>query len=748
MSSRLDERTAPIRIGLIAGGPEGVALLQLVLGWPAAEVVVVVDPLPDALVLQEAKLRGIPAATRHLEVFSHLPVELVVESTGQAAVLDEFLRARPPGVEVVGSRSLPAFRRLLRDLTKSLEQQTATGEILRVISSSPTDVQPVFDTIARSALQLCDGNYCFVFRFDGELLHLAAHHGASPEGAEALRRAWPMPPSGGSAAGRSVLSRGVAHIPDVEADSTYVLGAVAAIAAYRATVAVPMLRDGVPIGTINVSRERPGPFSERQIELLKTFADQAVIAIENVRLFKELEARNRDLTETLEQQTATSEILRVISSSPTDVQPVFRAIVESAIRLCAARFGAVFRFDGELVHLVAHQNLTAENVQVLERLYPMRPSRGQGSGRAILSGAAVQIEDALADPEYRQDVATAAGWRSMLVVPMLREGNVVGTINVHRAQAGAFPERQVDLLKTFADQAVIAIENVRLFKELEARNHDLTDALEQQTATSEILRVISSSPTDIQPVLDAVTENAARLCDVPDAAIFQVDGDRLRLVANRGPIPHFSLGDTRPIARDWVSGRAVSDATTIHVADLSASENDFPQGAAYAKQMGHRTTLATPLLREGAAIGVILIRRLEVRPFATREIEILKTFADQAVIAIENVRLFKELEAKNRDLTETLEQQTATSEILRVISSSPTDVQPVFDTIAANALRLCDGLWSAVTRFDGELIHLVSHHNVGNPSRMDALRRAFPRPPREGGVNDQAILTGTIAHVA
>ena len=254
-----------------------------------------------------------------------------------------------------------------------------------------------------------------------------------------------------------------------------------------------------------------------------------------------------------------------------------------------------------------------------------------------------------------------------------------------------------------------------LEQKVEARTRDLSEALERQTATSEILRVISSSPTDIQPVLNTVAESAARLCDVPDAAIFRVDGSVLRLVANRGAIPHFSLGETRPISRDWVSGRAVVDGATVHVTDLSIAEGDFPQGAEYAKQMGHRTTLATPLLRGTTAIGVLLIRRLEVRPFTNKEIELLKTFADQAVIAIENVRLFTELQEKNQALTEAhaqvteaLEQQTATSEILRVISQSPTDVQPVFDTIARSATRLCDALYGLVFRFDGKTITLVA----------------------------------------
>ncbi len=416
------------------------------------------------------------------------------------------------------------------------------------------------------------------------------------------------------------------------------------------------------------------------------------------------------------------------------------------MHLCDAAYGVIARYDGQLLHLAAHAHVRPEGVETLRRVFPMRPSRATTTSRAILERAVVHVPDVLQDPDYARDVAVGLQNRSVLAVPMLRDTEPIGTISVGRLEPRAFTDTQISLLRTFADQAVIAIENVRLFAELEARNRDLTEALEQQTATSEILRVISSSPTDIQPVLEAVAENAARLCQAFDAQIFRAEGDFLRLAASFGSIPLSHAG--RPVHRGWVTGRCVADRRTVHVHDLAAeSEAEYPEGRLRQQLEGHRTTLATPLLREGQPLGAILIRRMEVRPFSDKQIQLLETFASQAVIAIENVRLFTELEARNSDLTETLEQQTATSEILRVISSSPTDVQPVFDTIAANALRLCNASWSAVTRYDGEMMHLVSHHNVGDPERMEALRRAFPRRPREGGVNDRAILTRSIAHV-
>ena len=532
-----------------------------------------------------------------------------------------------------------------------------------------------------------------------------AHFGETAEQI-ALYHRFPVPAVPETSVGaRALIEKKPIHVLDVQAEGN--VSQVARQTGERTRLAVPLLREGTAIGTITIWRDFVEAFTERQIDLVKTFADQAVIAIENVRLFNELEARNRDLTEALEQQTATSEILRVISSSPTDLQPVFEAIVGSAARLCEATFAALHRFDGQVVTFDAHHGMTEPEVEESRRRFPRPPDRDIAVGRAILDRQVAHIHDIRRDPEYRVTVGQMS-FRTVLAVPLLREDKAVGVMGLWRREVQPFSDKQIALVKTFADQAVIAIENVRLFKELQERNRDLTEALEQQTATSEILSVIASSPTDIQPVLDTVAANAARLCEATDAQIRLVDGDGIRLVASYGTLP---APEFRSTSLRVPSSRALRNRETVHVQDLlEAAKTEYPESEG--ARLGVRTILCTPMLREGAPIGVITIRRTEVRPFSHRQIKLLETFASQAVIAIENVRLFKELGERNAELREALEHQTATAEVLGIISRSPTDVQPVLDAIVESAARVC-GIDDVVLRLhEGNV--LVSRAHFGS----------------------------------
>ena len=450
------------------------------------------------------------------------------------------------------------------------------------------------------------------------------------------------------------------------------------------------------------------------MKLLETFADQAVIAIENVRLFKEL-------TEALEQQTATSEILGVIASSPTDIQPVLDVVAQNAARLCEANDALIYRETEGYAHRVAQFGTIPVS---MDRL-PI--SRGFVGGRAMIDRRTIHVHDVLAEidtefPEART-LQQAAGARTVLSTPLLRQGEAIGSIVIRRTEVRPFTDKHIKLLETFADQAVIAIENVRLFQELK-------ESLEQQTATSEILGVIASSPTDVQPVLDVVAENAARLCDATDAVIHRIDGDKLRSGARYGLLP--TRRGSEPLTsidRGSIPGRTVIDRRTLHIHDLAAEPEDDLL-APFARSLGVRTVLATPLLREGIPIGTIHIRRMEVRPFTEKQIKLLETFAAQAVIAIENVRLFKELQERNRQITEALEQQTATSEILRVIASSPTDIQPVLDTSRGKCCKTVrsDGRCNSAA-VDGERIQTsrTIRSDAGAASRNRINRDSIPQ---------------------
>ncbi|HXR55510.1 MAG TPA: GAF domain-containing protein [Casimicrobiaceae bacterium] len=611
--------------------------------------------------------------------------------------------------------------RLFNETKEALEQQTAVAEILRVIPSSPSDVQPVLDTIAGAAKRLCGATAGLVFRFDGELIHLAAATNPGPADADGWRRAFPRPPSPDTATTRAVLTSSIVMIPDVLEDREYRIGTVAANTGFRSALSVPLIHDGRCIGAVGVGRATPGAFDESEISLLQTFADQAVIAIENVRLFNETK-------EALERQTATAEILKVISGSPTNLQPVFDCIAQRAAALSSAKYVYVTTFDGRLIQMGAAHGPGAD---AHRKHYPMQPSMGTLAGRVVLTQRSVAISDMLADPTYEQKESVAAiGFRCGLGVPMIREGQVVGCIVAAREETGAFPDKVVELLKTFADQAVIAIENARLFNETK-------EALDQQTAIAQILRVISGSPTDVKPVLDAIAERAARLCDASAASMYLIEGDALRHLASKGPSPDaVTHVETLPIDRATMTGRAVLERRTIHVPDLLEVGDEYPRSREIGQRQGHRTVVVIPLLRDGNPFGAILLRRNDVRAFSDREIALLRTFGDQAAIALENVRLFNETK-------EALEQQRASGEVLSSISNSIADTSPVFETILASCERLFAGRIGVIDLVgDDGLVQLAAYHGP----HQDRVRAIYPHAVDTSSGTGTAIATRAVVH--
>ena len=628
--------------------------------------------------------------------------------------------------------------RLRIELTEALEQQTATSDILRVISSSRTNLQPMLDAIATNAARVCGAYDAQVFLRAGDLVRIVAHHGPLGAWSSELR---PLNP--GFASGRAILAREPVHVHDILATEAVDLSVSKAAAeghAFRTLLAMPLLREGDAIGSLTIRRREVQPFTEKQLALLQTFADQAVIAIENVRLFKELESRNRDLTEALEQQTATGDILKVISQSQTDVQPVFEAIAESALRLCDAKHGMVFLFDGELIHLAAVTGTEREATEAARRSFPQAPGRASATTRAIQTLRAVVIPDVLEDPEFQlAEIGRVTDFRSVMSVPMLRGGKPIGAVTVTRAAAAPFPDAQVALLRTFADQAVIAIENVRLFTELQARNRELTEALEQQTATSEILRVISSSATELGPVLDTVAANAARVCDAEDIGVFQLDGGTLRAGGRYGTGPKQDIGSIAHIRRDLLLGRTFLERRTLHVHDMTAElESEYPGMRSTVERFGMRTMLCTPLLSGGKAVGVIVAVRYEVRPFADKHIRLLETFADQAVIAIENVRLFTELEARTAALSRSVDQLTALGEVGRAISST-LDLETVLTSIVSRAVELSGLDGGVVFEYEESAEEFVHRAATETGGALSEARRSTRVRKGEGVVGRTAI---------
>jgi signal transduction histidine kinase/signal transduction protein with GAF and PtsI domain len=536
--------------------------------------------------------------------------------------------------------------RLLNELRESLQQQTATADVLKVISRSTFDLKSVLNTLVESAAGLCEADMAALARPKGSIYEYEATFGHSREH-ERFMSEHPARIDRGTAVGRTLVEGKTVHIADVLADPEYTYLEGQRLGGFRTLLGVPLLREGIPIGVMVVLRKAVRPFTDRQIELVTTFADQAVIAIENTRVLNELR-------ESLQQQTATADVLKVISRSTFDLKAVLNTLTESAAQLCGAEMAAIARRGkGNAYYYATTYNWPAEASEFLKSV-PHEPGRGSTIGRCLLEGKTVQIPDVLADADYSMlETQQKAGYRTTLGVPLLREGSPIGAIGLTRTQVNPFTDKQIELVTTFADQAVIAIENVRLFDEVQKRTAELQESLEYQSATSEVLNVISRSPTNAQPVFDAIVESAARLCEAAFSVVWQFDGDLLHYVASHNFTPkvldHILGSYPKRPDRSLAAGRAILDGKTAHVPDLLADPS-YAHDLAMAGNW--RASVAVPMLDHGIPIGAISVGKAEAEPFSDRQMQLLTTFADQAVIAVKNVGLFDEIQEKSRLLAE------------------------------------------------------------------------------------------------
>jgi GAF domain-containing protein len=644
--------------------------------------------------------------------------------------------------------------RLFNETREALERQTATADILKVIASSPSDVQPVFEAIATRAKTLLGGFSSTVYRFIDGQVHLEAFTPTSPDADEILTSTFPLPVS--RFAPFEIVQAGeVAQIPDTESLTGEILD-IARARGFRSLLFAPLMNQGTTIGLIAVTRASTGRFAPHHVQLLKTFADQAVIAIENTRLFNEVQARTNDLSESLQQQTATSEVLQIISSSPNDLAPVFDKMLENATRVCGGDFGSMLLMEGDKLRQAAFYNappeLAAVRTNKVRELHPL-----SSIATAISEKRVIQTEDIrnspayLAGAQHAVELAELGGARTIVVVPMLRDDQGIGVITVYRQEVRPFGEKQVELLTNFARQAVIAIENARLLRELRQRTGDLTESLQQQTATADVLKIISRSAFDLQAVFDTLTTSAVDLLGAHSGTICVRDGDvfRYRSVAGVSwteALWRFLVDHPATPGRTTAAGRAILSGRIEQIPDILDDPGYAIPMRALTPEHTPRAMLSVPLLGKDRIEGAMVLSRQQPGLFGQREVDILQTFADQAVIAIENARLFDEVQAKTRDLEEALQQQIATSEVLQVISSTQGELGPVFQSMLENATRICGANFGALNLFDGEAFEPVAQFNTPPEFWAARVNTRF-RPHPESG-HGRVVRQKVVVHIA
>lgn len=643
-------------------------------------------------------------------------------------------------------RSVAELEAQLELRTKEAEEwrqrQAATADILKVIASSPNDVQPVFDAIVTSAAKLFEPCGATITTLHDNKLHWDATAATLPVfDAERAKAIYPIPfDPDRSPSARAMLERRIIEIPDTSAPETPELTRKAATAGgFRSITFVPLITQDKGIGTIILTHLRPGfELSKDQLVLVKAFADQAVIAIENARSFKQVQDRTNDLKESLQQQTATADVLKVISRSAFDLDTVLNSLIRTATSLCDTEHGQIFRREGDIYRYAASVMDLSPDYLEIEKRVEIRAGRGTLVGRVAQEKRTIQIIDALEDPDYAEkESAKIGGVRTMLGVPMLRDGELIGTFAIARTEVRRFTQRQIDLVTTFADQAVIAIENARLFNETKT-------ALERQTATADILKVISRSAFDLDVVMNTLTQSAADLCKSDFSALYLLQGETL---VARG-LAHTDSAQAEFLRRTPLQsgsatyvGRTLLAGAVRNIADYT-TETEIGFLNKFGQILGFRAILFVPLMREGRGIGVFALARRTIGNFSTRDVDLVQTFADQAVIAIENVRLFDELQAKTSDLAETLQQQTATADVLKVISRSAFDLQTVLETLIKSAVELCGANRGSIFLREGDFFPL----KAASHTTPEFLQYWAANPPQagRGSATHRVIASGKI----
>jgi two-component system, NtrC family, sensor kinase len=641
-----------------------------------------------------------------------------------------------------------------------IASQAASIEILKAISASPDDTQPVFDLIARHARELCDAEAVGVVEYDGTLMHMRAMERDNREAADRLRQAFPRPPGPELIAGRTVLAKEVVHLRDASTFSLNLGG--------QSACGVPLLHQGRVIGAIVLSRSKAGGFDDSQIALVQSFAEQAVIAIASTTTLHALRARTAELAqrnseygERIEQQSATIDVLKAMSASPGDARPVFELIVERARAFCEADYATAALLEGDMLHLQARSGMTGDQARDYDSQFPRAVDAATMFGRAIVARDVVQTPDVRADPDHISNERIRAETRSIAAVPLLRAGTPIGALTLARRMPGEFTTTQVELLRTFAEQAVIAVGSAETYRELQARtaalakrNSEYGERIEHQSATIDVLKAMSASPGDAQPVFDLIVRRAQELCNGMSVGLFEYDGELVQIRATFGgdEVANRRFATMFPMApvRQSLAGRAILDRQLVHVPDLDAEPGLFQA----VRDMGAKTVISVPLLRDGAAVGAISLNSRERGGFSDSQVALLQTFAEQTVIAISSAETYRALQertaalaARNSEYGERIEHQSATIDVLKAMSASPDDTQPVFDLITRRAQELCNSNSAAIFEYDGQMVRMRSEFGSHDTAAMAEYAKAFPMAPVRGSIPGRAILEKQVVHI-